>query len=67
MSKLPTKRAEVCELKDGTFQVVVPIPDQPLPHKLPYEFISEAAAETWIASAEGEKIIAQVIEKHVKR
>jgi hypothetical protein len=60
---LPPPFAE--ETKDaryaGTFEVFVPAPDRARPHRVPRQFASKAAAETWIHSDEGAETIAALL------
>lgn len=60
---LPPPFAE--ETKDarfaGTFEVFVPAPDRARPHRVPRQFPSKAAAETWIHSEEGAETIAALL------
>jgi hypothetical protein len=63
----PTKdQAAVAEMvKDGTYQVKVPLVGHALPHVLPHEFQSQEAAERWIESPDGRALIKQVRDKYV--
>jgi hypothetical protein len=42
---------------DGTYEVVVPVADRPLPLILPYSFSSEEDGKLWIVSQKGRKRI----------
>lgn len=42
----------------GTFEVFVPAPGRAKPHRVPLQFPTKAAAETWIHSEEGAEKIA---------
>jgi hypothetical protein len=45
----------------GTFEVFVPVPDRVKAHRVPLQFDTEAAAQSWIHSPEGEDAIAQIL------
>ena len=47
-------------VKDGTYQVKVPLVGHALPHVFPHVFHSQDAAEKWMQSAEGGDLIKQV-------
>jgi hypothetical protein len=51
-------------LKDGTYQVKVPIPNHPLPHVAKDGFVSEDSAQDWIESEEGKAIAEKIIAKY---
>lgn len=44
----------------GTFEVFVPIEGRVRPHRVPMQFDSMGAAESWIFSPEGESRIAEL-------
>ncbi len=44
----------------GTFEVFVPVEGRVRPHKVPMQFDSKHAAESWIFSPEGEAEIAGI-------
>lgn len=44
----------------GTFEVFVPAPNRVRPQRVPMQFASVAAAETWLYSPEGEAAIAEI-------
>lgn len=46
---------------EGTYEVFVPVPDRNKAHRVPLQFESEAAAQSWIHSPEGEDAIAQIL------
>jgi hypothetical protein len=46
---------------EGTYEVFVPVPDRTRPHKVALQFDSQAAAESWIHSPDGEDAIAQIL------
>ena len=54
-------------VKDGTYQVKLPLAGHALPHVFPYEFHSKEAAERWIESPEGRDLIEQVRDKYAPR
>jgi hypothetical protein len=45
----------------GTFEVFVPVPDRVKAHRVPLQFDTMAAAESWIHSPEGEDRIADIL------
>jgi len=45
----------------GTYEVLVPAPDRVRPHRVPLQFPSKEAAETWIHSAEGKETIREIL------
>ncbi len=45
----------------GTFEVLVPAPNRVRPQRVPMQFASAAAAETWLYSPEGEAAIADIL------
>jgi len=47
-------------IKDGTFQVNVPIAGSPFPHVLPDVFRTEEEAETWLDSPIGRELVQKV-------
>jgi hypothetical protein len=53
-------------VKDGTYQVKVPLSGNALPHVLPHQFPSQEAAEQWIESADGRAVIKQVRDKYAQ-
>ena len=42
---------------EGTFEVLLPVPDRVKPHRLAQQFPTKKAAEDWIHSPEGEDAI----------
>ena len=46
---------------EGTYEVFVPVPERTKAHRVPLQFESEAAAQSWIHSPEGEDAIAQIL------
>ena len=61
--KLPP--AYVAETRDtrheGTFEVLVPVPDRNKPHRVASQFPSKHAAEGWLHSEEGKEAVAEVL------
>ena len=47
----------------GTYEVFVPVPDRVKAHRVPLQFDSQAAAESWIHSPEGEDAIALILKR----
>ena len=48
---------------EGTFEVFVPVPDRVRPQRVPLQFDSQGAAESWIHSPEGEDAIAVIMKE----
>jgi hypothetical protein len=48
---------------EGTFEVLVPVPDRVRPHRVALQFDSQAAAESWIHSPDGEDAIALIMKE----
>jgi hypothetical protein len=48
---------------EGTFEVFVPVPERSKPHRVPLQFDTLAAAESWIHSPDGEDAIAQILKQ----
>jgi hypothetical protein len=44
----------------GTFEIFVPVEGRVRPQRVPMQFPSAAAAETWLYSPEGEAAIAEI-------
>lgn len=44
----------------GTFEIFVPVEGRVRPQRVPMQFASAAAAETWLYSPEGEAAIAEI-------
>lgn len=44
----------------GTFEIFVPVEGRVRPQRVPMQFDSQAAAETWLYSPEGEAAIAEI-------
>jgi hypothetical protein len=57
------RAAYVHMLKNGAYQIKVPLIGHTIPHVLSYEFYSREAAETWMESPKGRDLIKQVREK----
>ncbi len=54
-------------VKDGTYQVKVPLVGHALPHIFSHEFPSKEAGEKWIESPEGRDLIKQLRDKYAPR
>ena len=50
---------------EGTFEVMVPVPDRVRPHRVAMQFETEAAAQSWIHSPDGEDAIAPIMSEAV--
>ncbi len=50
----------------GTFEVFVPVPERVKAQRVALQFDSQAAAESWIHSPEGEDKIAEILREAVK-
>ena len=50
---------------EGTFEVLVPVPDRVRPHRVAMQFDSQQAAESWIHSPDGEDAIAAILKAGV--
>jgi hypothetical protein len=50
----------------GTFEVFVPVPDRVRAQRVALQFDSQAAAESWIHSPEGEDKIAEILREAAK-
>ena len=48
---------------EGTFEVLIPVPDRVRPHRVPLQFPSQEKAESWLHSPEGKDMIAEIIEQ----
>ncbi len=48
---------------EGTFEVLVPVPDRVRPHRVALQFESQASAESWIHSPDGEDAIAVIMKE----
>jgi hypothetical protein len=51
---------------EGTFEVFVPVPERVKAQRVALQFDSQAAAESWIHSPEGEDKIAEILREAVK-
>jgi hypothetical protein len=65
MEKTPKPYVEM--VKDGPYQVKVPIAGHAMPHVFPHEFHSKESAENWIETPSGLDLIKQVEEKYTLR
>jgi hypothetical protein len=48
---------------EGTYEVLVPVPDRIKPHRVSSQFPTQKAAEDWIHSEEGIEAIDEVLDK----
>jgi hypothetical protein len=48
---------------EGTFEVLVPLPNRNKPHRVPRQFATQKAAEDWIHSPEGVEMIEELLAK----
>ena len=48
---------------EGTYEVFVPVEGRSKPHRVPLQFDSQGAAESWIHSPEGEDAIAEIMKQ----
>jgi hypothetical protein len=46
---------------EGTFEVLVPVPDRVKPHRAAQQFATMEAAEAWIHSPEGKDAIERIL------
>ncbi|HEY1614304.1 MAG TPA: hypothetical protein VGF97_11490 [Rhizomicrobium sp.] len=46
---------------EGTFEVLVPVPERVKPHRVPLQFKTLEQAESWIHSPEGKDAIAELM------
>ncbi len=51
---------------EGTFEVLVPVPDRIKPHRIAQQFATQKAAEDWIHSPEGSESIDDLLAKSSK-
>ena len=63
ISKLPPPYAAPTKdvRQEGTFEVLVPVPERNKPHKVPLSFPTLQAAEAWLHSPEGKDMIADIL------
>jgi hypothetical protein len=47
---------------EGTYEVMVPVPNRVKPHRVSSQFATQKAAEDWIHSDEGAEAIDRVLE-----
>jgi hypothetical protein len=59
---IKTQSPYVEMVKDGTYQVKVPLVGHALPHVLPHEFGSQEEGERWLKSPEGRELVSQLLE-----
>ena len=50
---------------EGTFEVMVPVEGRVRPHRVGMQFDSQAAAESWMHSPDGEDAIARILKEGV--
>jgi len=48
---------------EGTYEVLVPVPNRVRPHRVPLQFDSQGAADSWIHSPEGEDAIEAILKE----
>jgi hypothetical protein len=58
------QRPYVEMVKDGTYQVKVPLAGHALPHVLPGEFPSKEEGESWLQSPTGRELVKLVRDKY---
>ena len=51
---------------EGTFEVFVPVPDRVKAQRVPLQFDSLSAAQSWIHSPEGEDAISRILTDAMK-
>ena len=51
---------------EGTFEVLVPVPDRVKPHRAAQQFATMEAAESWIHSPEGKDAIERILNESAK-
>jgi hypothetical protein len=63
---IPSLRPYVQMVKDGTYQVKVPLVGHAFPHALPQVFYCQEDGEHWMESPPGRELIKQVRDKFKK-
>jgi len=48
---------------EGTFEVLIPVPDRVRPHRVPLQFPTQEKAESWLHSPEGKEMIEEILER----
>ena len=48
---------------EGTFEVLIPVPDRVRPHRVPLQFPTQEKAELWLHSPEGKEMIEEIMER----
>ena len=48
---------------EGTFEVLIPVPDRVRPHRVPLQFPTQEKAESWLHSPEGKEMIEEIMER----
>ena len=63
--RLPRAYAELTKDTrfEGTYEVLIPIPERNKPHRVSTQFPTQKAAEDWIHSEEGSEAIDEVLSK----
>jgi hypothetical protein len=51
-------------VKDGTYEVKVPVAGRAFPHVLPHEFRTKEEAETWVKSPAGCALVQKIRDKY---
>jgi hypothetical protein len=64
MNKQTVRDPYVEMVKDGTYQVKVPLTGHALPHVFPHEFRTEEEGEGWLTSAAGRELVQRVRNKY---
>ena len=47
---------------EGTYEVLVPVPNRVRPHRVPLQFESQEKADSWIHSPDGKDAITRILE-----
>ncbi len=48
---------------EGTYEVLIPVPDRVRPHRVPLQFPTQEKAESWLHSPEGKEMIEEIMER----
>jgi hypothetical protein len=48
---------------EGTYEVLIPVPDRVRPHRVPLQFPTQEKAESWLHSPEGKEMIDEIMER----
>ena len=46
---------------EGTYEVLIPVPDRVKPHRVPLQFATQDSADSWIHSPEGKDTIREIL------